>query len=306
MSSTNRGVSAAERGAPAPSDASLRRAAKPRAQTTRLYWLTILPAATMLLVLYVAPLARVLWISVTEPAAGLDNYALLFSSASVQRTLLTTVRIAAEVTVSSVILGYLAAYCMQGARTRMQRWMLFCVLFPFWISVLIRAFAWVTLLRSNGVLNTVLLRTGMITAPLPLVRNETGVVIGMVHYMLPYSALILYAAMLGVDRRLVSVARGLGATRWQAFRRVMLPLTAPGILAAAAFVFIFSVGFYVTPAILGGGKVLMVAEYIALQINETLRWGLGAMLATTLVVCILGTMALVSRLVDLRRALAPA
>ena len=269
------------------------------------YALTILPALLLLVVLYVVPLGRVLWISVTEPAAGLANYALLFTSASIQRALTTTLRVAAMVTVISLVLGYSAAYAMRGARTREQRVMLFCVLFPFWISVLIRAFAWVPLLRSNGVLNTALLQTGLIAAPLPLVRNEIGLVIGMVHFMLPYATLILYASMRGVDTRLVAVARGLGASRMQAFWKVMLPLTRPGIIAAGFFVFIFSLGFYVTPAILGGGKVLMVAEYIALQINETLRWGLGTMLATTLVVSIVGTMWLVSRVVDLRRVLGP-
>lgn len=272
-----------------------------RAGTTSLYWLTIMPAVLLLAALYVVPLGRVMWISVTEPTSGLGNYALLFSSASIQRTLLTTLRIAATVTAISLVLGYVAAYCMQGARTREQRWMLFCVLFPFWISVLIRAFAWVTLLRSNGVLNTLLLQTGVVSAPLPLVRNETGVVIGMVHFMLPYATLILYASMRGIDMRLVAVARGLGASRFQAFRKVLLPLTRPGIIAATFFVFIFSLGFYVTPAILGGGKVLMVAEYIALQINETLRWGLGTMLAMTLVISILMAMWLISRVVDLRR-----
>lgn len=270
------------------------------------YWLTIAPAVLLLLALYAVPLGRVVWISVSEPVAGFGNYTLLFSSASIHRTLLTTLRVALIVTVISVVLGYAAAYAMQAARGPVQRWMLFLVLFPFWISVLVRAFAWVTLLRSNGVLNTLLMKGGLIETPLPLLRNETGVVIGMVHYMLPYAILILYAAMRSADLRLVAVARGLGASRLQAFGKVMLPLTRPGIVAAAFFVFVFSLGFYVTPAVLGGGKVLMIAEYVALQINETLRWGLGAMLATTLVAGILGSILLVSRVVDLRRVLGAA
>ena len=266
------------------------------------YWLMMLPAVLMLWLLYLSPLGQVLVTSVTDPKLGLGNYALLFTSASVQKTLITTLRIAAITTVLALLLGYLVAYAMRAATTRHQRIMLFCVLLPFWISILVRSFAWLTLLRGEGPINGLLLATGLIDEPLTLVRNETGVLIGMIHVMLPYAIITLYANMRGIDLGLVSAARSLGASRLQAFRLVFLPLTRPGLIGAGTLVFILSLGFYVTPALLGGGRVLMIAEYIAVQINDTLRWGLGTMLAATLMIAVLGTLWALSRVIDLRRA----
>jgi putative spermidine/putrescine transport system permease protein len=175
------------------------------------------------------------------------------------------------------------------------------VLLPFWISILVRSFAWIALLGPQGPLNSALMAWGLVDDPVTLVRNETGVLIGMVHVMVPYAVLTLYANMRGIDGGLVSAARSLGASRWQAFRMVFLPLTVPGLVGAGLLVFILSLGFYITPALLGGGKVLMIAEYVALQINETLRWGLATMLAATLMIAVLGTLWALSRMVDVKR-----
>jgi len=265
------------------------------------YWLIVLPALLMLVVLYFVPLGNVMLTSVTDPKPGLGNYALLFTSASVQRTLVTTLRIAAITTFFALLLGYIVAYAMRAAVSRRQRLMLFGVLLPFWISVLVRSFAWIALLGTQGPLNQALLGLGLIDEPLSLVRNETGVLIGMIHIMLPYAILTLYANMRGIDAELVAAARSLGASRFQAFRLVFLPLTRPGLIGAGTLVFILSLGFFVTPALLGGGKVLMVAEYVAVQINDTLRWGLGTMLAATLMIAVLAGLWLMSRVVDVRR-----
>ena len=265
------------------------------------YWLLIAPALLAMLGFYFLPLAKVLWISVTEPRPGLGNYGLLWSSESVHRVLLVTARICAVTTTITLLLGYIVAYAMVHARDRHLRWLTFCVLLPLWVSVLVRAFAWITLLRSNGLVNQGLLGLGLIGEPLALVRNELGVSIGMIHYMIPFAVLPLYANMQGIDLRLVAAARGLGATPFQAFRRVFLPLSLPGLVGAGVLVFIFSIGFYVTPAILGGGRVFMVAEYIGVQILNVIRWGLGTMLATTLLVSVLLLMAGLGRVVNLRR-----
>jgi putative spermidine/putrescine transport system permease protein len=267
----------------------------------RVYWLIMLPALLMLLVLYFVPLGNVLLTSVTDPKPGLGNYALLFTSGAVQRTLVTTVRIAAVTTACALLLGYAVAYAMRAATSRRQRLMLFCVLLPFWISVLVRSFAWLTILGPQGPINAALMGLGLTDEPVALSRNETGVLIAMVHVMLPYAILTLYANMRGIDVSLVSAARSLGASRFQAFRMVFLPLTRPGLIGAASLVFILSLGFYVTPAILGGGRVLMVAQYTALQINETMRWGLGTMLAAALMIAVLGTLWALSRVIDVKR-----
>ena len=266
-----------------------------------IYWLIVLPALLMLVLLYFVPLGNVLLTSVTDPKPGLDNYGLLFTSASVQRSLLTTARIAAITTVFALLLGYGVAYAMRAASTRTQRLMLVLVLLPFWISILVRSFAWIALLGTQGPLNSALLAWGLVDEPVSLVRNETGVLIGMIHVMVPYAVLTLYANMRGIDLGLVAAARSLGASRWQAFRLVFLPLTAPGLIGAGLLVFILSLGFYITPALLGGGKVLMIAEYVAVQINDTLRWGLGTMLAATLMIAVLGILWALSRAVDVKR-----
>jgi len=265
------------------------------------WWLLILPAFLLMAAFYVTPILQVLAISFTEPQPGLGNYERLFTSESVQRVIVTTLRICTITTVFALLLGYVLSYKIALADERARRWWILAVLVPLWISVLVRAFAWVTLLRRQGLVNGALMETGLIAEPLPLVWNEFGIIVGMVHYMVPYAVLPMLASMREIDPRLLAAARGLGASRLTVFARVFLPLSLPGLIAAGVLVFIFSLGFYITPAILGGGKTLMVAEWIGLQILDLIRWGLGTMLATMLVVTILVTLAIFSRVVDLRR-----
>jgi len=267
----------------------------------RRYWLVVLPALLMLLALYFVPLGNVLLTSVTDPKPGLQNYGLLFTSAAVQNVMLTTLRIASVTTFLALLLGYVVAYAMRGANTATQRLMLVLVVLPFWISVLVRSFAWIALLGTQGPLNSALVAWGVVDEPVALVRNETGVLIAMVHVMVPYAVLTLYANMRGIDAGLVSAARSLGASRFQAFRMVFFPLTAPGLVGAGLLVFILSLGFYITPALLGGGRVLMIAQYVAIQVNDTLRWGLGTMLATTLMIAVLGVLWTLARVIDVKR-----
>jgi putative spermidine/putrescine transport system permease protein len=263
------------------------------------YWALLLPAVLLMLVFYIYPLTQVLWVSVTEPSFGLENYERLFTSASIHNVLLTTLRICTATTVVTLLLGYVVAYVLTHASDRAQRLMLLGVLLPLWISVLVRAFAWVTLLRREGLVNNSLLALGVIDEPLPLMWNELGISIGMIHYMLPFAVLPLWAGMRDIDPRCLAASRGLGASRLQTFVRVFLPLSLPGIIGAAVLVFIFSLGFFVTPAILGGGKTLMISEFISVQILDLVRWGVGAMLATTLVATIFIALALLARVVDL-------
>lgn len=263
-------------------------------------WLLIAPALLLVGVIYFLPLARVLAISVLEPEPGLGNYALLFTSPPIQRVLATTLRICVFTTAITLVLAYVVAYVLTHAKPTAQRLMMLGVLLPLWMSVLVRAFAWVALLRRQGVVNNALIGLGVIDEPLSLMWNEIGVTIGMVHYMLPLGILPLWAAMRDIDGRVLAASRGLGASATQTFLRVFLPLSLPGVIGAGLLVFIFSLGFFITPAILGGGKTIMVAEYINVQIHESLRWGVGTMIASTLVAVIFGLMLALSRLVDLR------
>ncbi len=270
------------------------------------YWLLIVPALALVLVLYVGPLLKILGLSFLDPTPGLQNYRLLFTSGAIQRILMTTVRICALTTVLTLVGGYLIAYALVHANERLRQWMLFCVLLPFWLSVLVRSFAWVMLLRQEGLVNAALLALGIVDHPLTLVRNEFGVIVGMIHYMLPYAILPLYTNMQGIDQRLVAAARGLGAGPFGAFRRVFLPLSLPGVIGAGVLVFVFSLGFYITPAILGGGKTVMIAEYIAVNILDNIRWGLATMLATMLLATVFLLLGLMWRVVDLRKMLGAA
>lgn len=271
------------------------------ARDRRFYRLLLLPAVAFAGACYFVPLAQVLWISFTEPTTGLANYALLGSSASVRRVLLTTLRICAMTAAATLLLSYLVAYVMTQSGPRTRRLMTLGVVLPLWVSVLVRSFAWITLLRREGVVNSALLAGGLIDHPMALMWNEFGVTLGMVHAMLPYGILPLAAHMSQIDPALSAAARGLGARPATAFRRIFLPLSLPGLVGAGALVVIFSLGFYVTPVLLGGGRILMVAEYISIQILDVLRWGTGTMLATTLVAGILVLLAALSRLVDLRQ-----
>lgn len=271
-----------------------------RSSVSSLYWGLVLVPLVGLTVFYLYPLSKVLWLSVTVPSPGLGNFALLLTSEGIQRILMTTLRISVITSAVALVMGYLIAYVMVHVSPHHRTWILFVVLLSFWLSVLIRAFAWLTLLQSRGVVNTALLYLGLISSPLPLVRNEFGVILGMVHYMIPYAVLPLYANMKGVDQRLVLAARGLGASPARAFLKVFLPLTMPGLISAGVLVFIFALGFYITPALLGGGKTIMLAEYIAVQVNDTLNWGLGAMLATTLLITVVLLLCLLARFANLR------
>jgi putative spermidine/putrescine transport system permease protein len=271
-------------------------------ERTRQVYLVLLVVPLILLAgFYLYPLSRVLWLSVTVPTPGLGNFEHLLTSSAIQRVIWTTVQICVLTTALALLIGYAVAYAAVHLRGWRGEVFLFCVLLSFWLSVLIRAFAWLTLLQSRGVVNTALMELGFIDAPLSLIRNEFGVVLGMVHYMIPYATLPLYANMKGIDPRLVPAARGLGAGPVQAFVKVYLPMSLPGLISAGILTFIFSLGFYVTPALLGGGKTIMIAEYIAVQINDTLNWGLGSMLATTLLLSILVLLAVMAIFVDLRK-----
>lgn len=262
-------------------------------------WLLVMPFLALVVALFIGPIFNIIWLSFTDPEPGFGNYAALGTSDSLARILWTTLRICVITTAFSVIFGYSIAYAMthaaQGSRSRM----LGLLLVTFWISVLVRTFSWLMLLGRTGLVNETLIDIGIISQPIAFMRNELGVLIGMVHYMIPYAVLPLLASMQNIDTRVLSASRSLGATGGQTFLRVYLPLTRPGLVAASLLVFILSLGFYVTPAILGGGRVLMVAEYISVQVLVTLRWGTAAMLAALMLFGVLALIFIMSRFMKL-------
>ncbi|KRO89683.1 MAG: polyamine ABC transporter permease [Rhodobacter sp. BACL10 MAG-121220-bin24] len=262
-------------------------------------WTFIVPFLLLVLALFIGPITNILWLSVSEPKLGLDNYQTLFISESIPRILWTTLRVCSITTFFSVVFGYSIAFAMANLAANKRNLMLSLILISFWISVLVRTFSWLMLLGRSGVVNTTLETMGLISEPITFMRNELGVLIGMVHYMIPYAVLPILASMQNIEQSLLSASRNLGATKAQTFLRIYLPLTRPGLVGSSLLVFILSLGFYVTPAVLGGGKVLMVAEYISVQILITLRWGTASMLAVVLLFGVLTLIYVMSRFIKL-------
>ena len=246
---------------------------------------------------YAWPFLGVVNWSFTLPEPGLGQYGALATDPLVQSVFIRTLRIAAIVTIVSVTAAYaITVVWVRG--TPVQRVITeFCILVPFWISVLTRAFGWVALLSNRGLINTWLQATGFISEPLALVRNEFGVIVGMTHFLIPFAVFPLAAAMRSVDERVLLAARGLGAGRTRIFWTILVPMTASGIIGAALIVFVFALGFFVTPAILGGGRSVMIAELIYLRIFQSPDWGLGAAISVTLVVVVALLMAVLFKYV---------
>ena len=244
-----------------------------RSRDSILNWGLTLPALALMLAVYFTPLLRVLSISVMEPKSGSATTRCSSAIGAVQRVLMTTFRVSFT-TPHQRRDRVRRRLLLTHAEPAAQRLMLLCVLLPFWMSVLVRAFAWVTLLRRQGLVNKALMGLGVIDEPLALMCNELGVIIGMVHYMVPVAMLTLCAKMCGLDRRLIAAARGLGARRGRRSCASSCRSACPAS-PRRPLVFVFSLGFYVTPAILGGGKTMMAAQYITMQIHDTVRWGMA-------------------------------
>jgi len=280
----------------------LTQAASPRRAKLRFnpYWMLVLPLLALFLFLYVGPIGNILWASVSDPSVSLENYRILVTSESIHAILWTTVRIGLLTTAVSVTLAYAVAYSMVHAGRTGRTVIFLFVLIPFWVSLLVRCFALLMLLRNNGIVNQVLVALGLTAEPLPLVDNELGVVIGMVHAMIPYAVLVLYSNMQGISKQLVPAARGLGAGGVQAFLRVYLPLSFPGVFAAALLVAILTLGFFVIPALLGGGRTVMIAEYVSVEAMQMARLGISAMMSTVLLVAVGLLLLTASRFLGLR------
>lgn len=234
-----------------------------------------------LLALYVFPLFEVLQLSVTEPTPGIDNYMRLFRIRLYANVLINTFEISLIVAFICLLLGYPTAFFLAHATPRLATFLLLCVLIPFFTGVLVRNYSWIFMLGTNGVVNSTLMGIGVIDKPLALLYNRTGVLIGMVHVLLPYTILVLYSVMRGIDPRLVLAAESLGAAPFSAFRRVFLPLSLPGVGGGFLLVFVISLAFFITPAMLGGVGETMIANLIARQVG-VLNWGFAGALSAVL------------------------
>jgi ABC-type spermidine/putrescine transport system permease subunit I len=242
------------------------------------------PALLIVGVLMVAPLMWLLSMSVIDVTGQMsfENYRLFFSEEAYVEMFLNTFRIALIVTVICVLLGYPVAYLISILPSKWAGLLMLLVLVPFWTSGLVRTFAWLIILQRNGVVNKTLAFLGVIDRPLTLVHNTTGTVIGMVHIMVPFLVLPLYASMKTIDANLMRAAANVGSSPTHAFLRIFLPLSMPGLVAGTVMVFVMCLGFYITPALLGGGKVKLIAQRIEESISLYPTWGPAAALAVLL------------------------
>ncbi|MFZ2107840.1 MAG: ABC transporter permease [Roseiarcus sp.] len=256
----------------------------------------IAPLLAFLALVYVVPFVGVAEWSVTLPKPGVGQYERLAYDPLVLSVFVRTFRICAIVTATSVAAAYAIAYVWVRGTRWQRRLTELCILIPFLISILTRAFGWLALLSNRGLVNSWLQAAGLIDSPLQLTYNEFSVILGMTHALTPFAAFPLASAMRSVDERVLLAARGLGASRLRVFWSVFLPMTASGVIGAALIVFVFTLGFFVTPAILGGGRSIMAAELVYLRMFQSPDWGLGAAVSVVLVLIVALLMAALFRL----------
>lgn len=261
----------------------------------------VVPALLLILGFFALPVAALLLRSVTEPSLGLHNYAELFGSTTYVRIFLNTFLVSGLVTLISVVVGFPVAWMLAIMPRRWSQIVFGILILSMWTNLLARTYAWMVLLQRTGVINKTLMGLGLISEPLPLVNNLIGVTIGMTYIMLPFVILPLTGIIRAIDPAILQAASLCGATRMQALRSVLLPLALPGILSGALMVFVMSLGYFVTPALLGGTANMMVAELIAQFVQSLVNWGMGAAAAFALLVITLGLYALQLRLFGSRR-----
>lgn len=212
-----------------------------------------------------------------------------------------TLWISLVVTALCFLLGYPVASLLAGQPTRRANYLMLLLLLPFWTSLLVRTTAWMVLLQDNGVINDLGIRLGIWSEPIQLIRNRLGVYIAMTHILLPFMILPIFSVMKGIPSTHLKAAASLGAGPVRAFAKVYFPQTAPGVAAGALLVFILSLGYYITPALVGGPRDQMLSYFVAFNANSTLNWGVAAALSLELLICVTVFFAIYSRFVGVER-----
>jgi len=258
-------------------------------------WL-VLPALAFIAAFFLMPLGIMVVRSLTDPSPV--NYLDFVERGIYMHVLLFTLWMAFLVTVICLVLGYGYAYLMYRVSGGWQALLAMVVLLPFWSSLLVRTYAWTILLRDTGLINWLLLWLGIVDKPIRLMGNEIGILIGMTHVLLPFMVLPIFASMRRFDGDLHLAATGLGASPLVSFWRIFFMLSLPGVVAGCLLVFVLSVGFYITPAILGG-RTAFFSLLIVMQVNRLLEFGFGSTLGVILLVIVLAVVLIGSRVVRL-------
>jgi putative spermidine/putrescine transport system permease protein len=276
----------------------------PRAPRDRTL-LLMLPALAMLVFMFLVPLALFFVRSFMEfdgtSAEFIDQGRDLLLSRAYLTALGTTNWISLIVTVTTLLIGYPIAYYLTTATGVGVTIVVLSIVLPYFTSIIVRTFSWMVLLGEHGLVNDLLLAAGLIGAPLSLMYNRLGVLIGMSYVLLPYMVLTLYAAMRAIDPSLLRAAAGLGASGFYTFRRVFFPLSLHGVLSGALIVYILSIGFFITPALMGGQHDIMIAMLIDRALEVAVDWPSAALMSLTLLVVTLALYAIYYRIADIRR-----
>ena len=241
------------------------------------------------------PFVWMLWLSVAEGSAPFANYLRIVSEPAYRTVITTTLNLAVVVTLATLVLGLPVALVVGWASPAWRTFLLLAITVPFWTSILVRAYAWLVLLQTRGLLNFVATLGHTVGEPVQMVHNYWGAVVGMVYALLPLMILSLAASVSRIDRTIMSAARTLGASRAEVFRRVVLPLAGPGIWTGCLLVFVLATGYFITPAILGGLAEKTLGMLIDEQMNRTLDWGFGSALAITLSAAVVAILWLATR-----------
>lgn len=261
-----------------------------------------LPGLVFVLLAFGVPIVVIVVKSLTDPSPS--NYSAIFDSGIYRRSIWSTIEMALVVTGLSLLVAYPYAYAMARSGRVLRTVLLVALMLAFWTSLLVRTYSWQILLNDTGVVNEALTTwLGVLDEPIHMIRTRFAVYVGMVHILLPYLVLALFAQLRTADPDVERAAQGMGARPWQVFWRVTLPLSLPGAVAGSVLVFVLALGFYITPAMLGGAQDVYVGEAIVLQIEEFLKPGVGAAMAVFLFAVVLVVLAVAARLVGLGRVL---
>lgn len=272
-------------------------------------WYLLSPTLLVLTVLMVVPIVIMTVYSFYEfVTAGVEkqvfttaNWHEFFTDSFYHLFLWKTVKVAAITAILCALLGYPPAYFIAMTRTRHKWLLLLLLIVPFWISFTIRTFSWIHILGEQGIINVTLMKLGLISEPLRMLYTQGSVIMGMIHFLLPYMILNIYVSLEGIDRNLISAARTLGCTQGQAFREVVLPLSLPGLMAGLLLCFVLAAGSYVTPQVLGSTRDALFGNLIYDTIMTQLNWPLGSTLSLVLLVLLGIVAAIYSRYMGLSR-----
>jgi len=247
-----------------------------------LFTLLVIPAVSLITLIFIFPFLRLLMQAGLDLTHSEDVAGTFGAQSALWRILKNSVAIALQCTVSTLLLAYPLCFLLTRVSARTKRLMFLIIMIPFWASVLVKTYAWIVILNRTGIANEIMMSTGMISQPMRLLYNRLAVVVGMTHYLLPFMIFSLYSGMKSVNYSMIEASSSMGASTLQTFLRVYLPSTLPAVYAGCLSIFILAIGFYITPALMGGPSETMISVYIQQQI-QLLNWSEGTLMAACLV-----------------------